>query len=102
MMKKYVFFLLLVILFLLSSCDYTASQYDDMKEQLENEWIEKYGELEEKYYSLSAELESVYDDILKTDDDVSTLYLYFDENSISYDEAYDAYDSLSTKLRKYY
>ena len=70
--------------------DKLRDEYDSLQEQYENLETEK-DALEEEFNSF----------IYKSEDYLSTLYEYFEEESIPFSEAYDAYDNLSTLFYKY-
>ena len=92
-MRRIIVFLL-VCLFLLSACARTKPTYEELEEKII--------QYEDEILSLNAKLDDINYDILHMDDSIATLYLYFEEQSISFDEAYAAYDDLHTKLHKYY
>ena len=74
---------------------------------------EKYEELQEKYDELQYQLEESelsvntveekYSGIIhSTEDAMTVLYEYFEEESTSFDDAYSAYESLSEILHPFY
>lgn len=99
MMKK-IFLLLIVLLFLLSGCaGYTSSQVDDMMQSRDAE----YYNLEDKYYSESGKVDKYQTALNRIEDDVATLFLYFDgDDSISRSDAHKAADHLHDILSEFY
>ena len=70
---------------------------------------DKYLKLEEDYYSLEREYESLYEkydnvcsDISKIIDYYYIFYDYFEDKSISFESAYNAFDKIATILAPYY
>ena len=106
-MKRFLVFLLLLSLLLLSSCKPSKTlqeQYDEL--------LDKYYEIEEKYYSYSSRLDEVerqYADALSEIDRLNEkinsidnisldLYEYFDFRTMSFDKASDIFDQLCSVL----
>ena len=87
-------FIIIIFFTGLSGIGETQKNYEKLEEQ--------YYELESKYEETNRILEHVYDDISDTMDSMYLLYDYFEEQSITFDEAYDAYDTLSDIIHSYY
>lgn len=60
-----------------------------------NSLQEKYDVLSDDYLFLENELESVRSDMLNADYYATVLYLYFDEDDATFDEAKEAYEKLA-------
>ena len=91
---KRVIFLLIICLLFLSACSSPKPTYEELEEK-----IYKY---ENEIAALNTRIENIYYDISQIGDAMSTLYVYFDEQSISFDEAYNAYDDIHNRLRDFY
>ena len=86
-MKK-LFILLIILLFILSGCyGYTVQDMDDLYEKMS----EEYYELEEKYLADEQKIEELESILVELDELTINLYDYFEERTMSFDDAYDAY-----------
>ena len=97
-MKKLILCFLILFLLFLSGCGVSYEKYDNLTDrnfELETELDEAKSEI----YSIEEKYSSVFH---STEDYMSVLYEYFEEQSVSFDEAYNAYDSLSSILHPYY
>ncbi len=97
-MKKLII-ILLILLFALSGCSgYSHEEVGEMREK----WDEEYYALEEEYFKeieYADELETV---LSNSEDYILTLYSYFEDGDVSFDEAYGAFNSLEFLLSPYY
>ena len=104
-MKKLLIVLIILLLFVLSSCtDHSLqSKYDELYEKytaLEIQYTGYHSTLEESLHELE-EYESKYnslnDKLWSLEDDSATVYCFFEgENGVTFDEAYDAYLRLNS------
>lgn len=97
-MKKILLIILLISLLFLSGCTNYKEEYEELYDQ--------YIDLEAKYdddtVKLEKNIEELYSLIQSTDEYISVLYDYFEEQSITFDAAYDAYDELHSILISFY
>ena len=97
-MKKLVC-LLLLLLFVLSSCVYSVNDVNE----IEDSWSEKYNSFEAEYDELRYkynELESVLNRIYE---ESATVWCYFEnEEDISFQEAHEAFDRINDYLQSIY
>ena len=101
-MKKSLFAFLFALLFLLSSC-YSYKDIETARDELDEKWLAEYFKLEDEYSSVQSERDNLSSDILKTEDYIHIISDYFEnENDVTFDQAYDAFDSLHSILSKYY
>ena len=104
-MKKLVLAFLLLALFFLSGCADYESKYEKLQDEYD-ELLAKYDLIGSWYCDdpqrIGPMLDMYVEGVRSTEDPLSTLYLYFEENSVSFDEAYDAYESLSDILFQFY
>ena len=95
-MKK-LLIIFLILLFLLSSCGYTAKEIDEIHEK----WNEEYFALEEKYYE--ADERSVNLDMVlnRINEYYATAYCYYDDADpdVTEKEAHDAFLKIGELLR---
>ena len=97
-MKRIILILLLLSLLFLSGCTDYKAKYEELYDQ--------YTDLEAKYDEdtsrLNREMEDIYSRIQSTDDYIHVLYDYFEDQAVTFDAAYNAYDELHTILVSFY
>lgn len=97
-MKRILIILLLLSFLLLTGCTDYKEKYEELYDQ--------YTDLESKYdedtYKLECDIEELYSRIHITEDYICVLYDYFEEQSTTFDAAYNAYDELHTILVSFY
>ena len=89
--------LFFALLFLLSSCGYTAKDIDE----IETKWSSEYFELEEKYYKSANRVDVLESLLSRIDEKYATLYCYYDDHDpdITEKEALDALSEIGELLR---
>ena len=104
-MKKLILAVLVLSLLFLSGCTDYESKYDKLQEEYD-ELLTKYDSISSWYCDnpedIGPMLDKYVESVRSSESPLATLYLYFEENSVSFDEAYDAYESLSEILRPFY
>ena len=104
-MKKLILSFLLLSLLLLTGCTDYESKYDKLQEEYD-ELLTKYESINSWYYDdkedLGPQLDKYVEAVSSTEDYIVVLYEYFEEQSVSFDEAYDAYDALHSILHSFY
>lgn len=77
---------------------YPALQRDKLQEQYD-QLQEQYDELQEQYY----DLEDTYSEAIgKCEDPLITLYCYFEDEEITFDEARDAFNIIDKQISQFY
>lgn len=103
--QKRLIVILVLSLFFFSSCANSSlqSKYDELYDKylaLEDQYSGSSSSLEESLHELEkyeSEYNSLHNKLWSLEDDSLTVYCYFeDENDVSFDEAYDAYQRIKT------
>ena len=96
MKRTLVVILVVILLFVFSSCSYSYQEVNDKIDELDNKWSSNYSELEEKYYSVSKHAEELEDALCKIQDDYITASSYYSGESLNYteDEAFSALEDI--------
>lgn len=100
-MKKKLILVLISFLFLLSGCGVSYSDYNELQD--------KYSELETKYDEICSEyvsdkekiapyLDNIIDKIGSIQDDITTVWIYFEEDDYTFEEARSSFDKIHTVL----
>ncbi len=87
-----------MLLFILSSCGYTSKDISDLEEQ----WLNKYSDLEEKYYDASSRCEDLGSALRCISESYSTAYCFYDDAdpSVSESEAHAAFLKIGEYLNE--
>lgn len=85
----------------ISAGSYYVEDGPEVKITREEILEDKILELEEEKAELSGTIEDYEDAFFKMNKLTTVLYCYFEEGSVSFDEAYDAYEELNSIINKH-